>query len=685
MRSPSIQRMRPGWLPVCFWALLLFATGYAIFSNDDMPPDRYLEITLTASQPGALQVYYDLGSGFSEQDSGTIRFGPGAGTYSILLPNGEIRALRLDPGRAVQRMQLENVAIKGSPDGKPVAQSLSGLSALNEIASIQPGAAGVTVTTAAEAEDAQLLLPVNDRSQQRTPDRIGQACRMLLLLALIVWVVRLLANWPIASRVPDLLLIALLLASTLAITSTATRSVHPDEYFHVAAADYYLGHWVPPAVDAPAIVDSYSAYGASYLNELDVVYLIAAKTTRLWSEFHFSETIALRLFNVLLFGGLLATVWMQPNVAPGALVLLLTPQIWYVFSYFNADAFALFLALVMTMLFAPPQSPVARFVDGEPTHRWALCAFTLAFGLLLVSKRNYLPVVFAMGLSLSVRHLGLAIAPVLLCAIGAALLMFRVVAGNQLVNMFPATASWFAPVGLALLGTFLAAVALRVFREPQLRPRLYRLGFLAAMAVLVALPRIGADLVANGGPAQKSARMSATAEHLAYPRFKPSTLRANPSESYFGLGLAAKGVTFSQLMSPPYSWAKISWTSMLGVYGYMTIFGPIQLYWLSGLGFLILGFGIAVWAFGHFEVRRDLVVVVTGVSLVVLSSIAQSWANDLQAQGRYLLPAFAIVAGYFLRFPGMLQTRWASVGTAMCFIASILSFVGVAIPAFAHS
>ena len=43
-------------------------------------------------------------------------------------------------------------------------------------------------------------------------------------------------------------------------------NVHPDEYSHVAAARYYLNHWVPPKLDDPGVRATRSMYGFSYLD-----------------------------------------------------------------------------------------------------------------------------------------------------------------------------------------------------------------------------------------------------------------------------------------------------------------------------------------------------------------------------------------------------------------------------------
>ena len=282
--------------------------------------------------------------------------------------------------------------------------------------------------------------------------------------------------------------------------------------FSPCTARYYYSHWIPPRVDSPEIIGSYSAYGASYLNELDIVYPIAAKVSQLWSVFGLEEATSLRLFNVLLFGGLLGIAASFQMSWPTALVLLLTPQVWYVFSYFNADAFALFLSLVTTMMYAAPNSSVSRFIEGERVSRAVICVFVVALGMLAVSKRNYLPVVFITAFFLTARHLQLTAAKAILGAAGVALLLLKAVAGNALIDMFPRMAPYIAPAGLAGLGVFSIITLWSVLRRAWLRPRLYRLATIFALALAVALPRVIVDIAINGSPSAKSMRMSAVAE-----------------------------------------------------------------------------------------------------------------------------------------------------------------------------
>lgn len=671
------------WIPFVA-TLLALAAILVLVAGDGVAPERRLAISLIADQSGSLQVYYDQGGGFSERDSASIEYAAGANTLSLLLPDGALKALRLDPDSGGTRLQLQKIAIETHRQGQSLPQSLAGVRPLNEIAALEHGPMGLVVSPVPGAKDPQLLLHIQDDMRPASMmEMIGRVSQVFLLLMLGAWVVCRLSRSSAGLPIPALLFGAWLLVVAMAFASTTSRSVHPDEYSHVRAAQYYLDHWKPPAVDLPEIVESYSAYGASYLNELDVVYLIAAKSTQFWAGFGLDEIKALRLFNVMLFGVLLLTALLHREAWAGVAVMLLTPQLWYTFAYFNADAFPLFLSLLIAILFGARNSPVSRYIDGKQATRLALLVFILAVGLLLVSKRNYLPVAFMAGLSLMMRHLELKTWVATVGVVGLVLLMFSLIGGDDLVHMFPHAENLFVPTGLVLLGLFVAFALRAVIRDPLLRPRLYRLGLLFTLAVAVALPRIAADIAVNGTPAQKSASVAIAAERHADPQFKPSSWVTNPSSSDPGLNLAAKGVTLWQVVGQPYNWGTKTWYSMLGVYGYLNIFAPTLFYWLIGAGIIMLLLRLVGETLISVDARRDLFVATAGIALVILSSIIHSWANDFQPQGRYLLPSFAIIAAYLASCPAMLRTPWVSIAVAMCFLGSVLSFVGVALPALA--
>lgn len=672
-------RLLRGLLVVAMAIALLF-----VLAGGGAVPERRLAIDVASDQPGGLQVYFDVGGGLSEGASAKLRYAAGSNRIFVPLPDARLRALRIDPDPTSAALRIAGVAIDIPQKDVFQALPLASLGAANQIASIERVGGAVIVHVQSGANDPQLLLPVDDAANapSRIFNGVMKSAQLLLLFSVCGFVVLRLARFKGGLPIPTMLIAAWVFVAAMAMTSSISRPVHPDEIHHVAAANYYLSNWRPPEVDDPRIRSSYSGYGMSYLDELDVVYVIAAKTSKIWAAMRLDPTTSLRLFNVFLFGIMVFAAFRERKTWPGLVVLLLTPQLWYAFSYFNADALPFFLSVLAILLMGAKDSPVARYIDGERASLMAIGLFAVAVGLLLVSKRNYLPVVFFIGLLVTGRHLRLGSRGMAVGAAGAAVLVVKLVAGKQLDFMFPHAANLFLPVGLSLLAWFAGLCLWPSIRHVELRPKLYRVILIFAAALIVAIPRIAMDLVVNGSPAEKSAKMEAAAERNAELALRPSTLEKNLGASLPGLHLAAKGVRVAQIVGAPYNWLEISWQSLLGVYGYMTIFAPSPLYWMLGAGWLFIVLGVSSSG-QHVENRKYLFATAAGMALVASSSVVHSWANDFQAQGRYLLPGVAILAGCLLNQPAIMRSRWTLIGIATCFVGSVLSFATVALPALA--
>lgn len=676
MSHKIFEYRRAIYAVVALCIVALFVAGQRAESAE-----QFLRIGLSSSDSGSLQVFVDSGSGFSEAESKHVQFKPGDSELMVPLPSGKLEALRLDPAPGIKNVLVKNLAIVIPRSGKQSAIKLSSLRAVTEIRSLTPVSSGLQVVMADGSQDAQLLMTAEDLPDMGDgSSKIGRWSKALLGLLGFVILAWYLAKSPAGLPVTALLLASVVLVATLALTSTTARSIHPDEHNHVAAARYYFNHWKPPAVDDPAIVETYTIYGTSYLNELDVGYLIAAKISNLWSGFGLDDTVALRLFNVLLLTILMLIAWKCEGLWVGAATLLVTSQLWYLFAYFNADAFPLFLSVVLVFLFGSPGSAVSEYIDGRSTRLWALLVFVLALGLLLISKRNYLLVVAFIGLLLSIRHLRLPAWCVGMATLGAALLGFGFIGGPHMQSMFPATGPAFVPTGSALLVAASLAGAWPLMKRPELRPRLYRMAALFAVAAAIAFPRVWLDKSANGSSAEKAEKMLVAAEKYGEVRFKPSTLENDPASSYPGRNLAAKGVGLSQVLGKPYDWTIQSWRSSLGVYGYMNAFAPEWLYLLISVGLLLCLAGAARHAVRDSSFRLDLYVVGCVGALVMLSSVVHSWAYDFQPQGRYLMPIAALLSALAMAHPLLLRSRLVTTGVAISYLGSLFSFLFYAIP-----
>jgi len=203
------------------------------------------------------------------------------------------------------------------------------------------------------------------------------------------------------------LIIATALAASMAFSSAF--DAHPDEIDHARAADYYRTNWLPPKFGDPAAVPSYSKYGVSYLHDRDVVYLLAGKWSTIIAPLVGDIHLAYRLFNLALLATIVIAFVRVPEARPLIVPLALSAQVWYVFSYFNGDAFALAVALFCAYQISARASAFNAAPDASARLRWlkGVIALGFGFGLLLLVKRNYYVFIAFLLAYVVLREIGL--------------------------------------------------------------------------------------------------------------------------------------------------------------------------------------------------------------------------------------------------------------------------------------
>ena len=190
--------------------------------------------------------------------------------------------------------------------------------------------------------------------------------------------------------IPCIILVTVAAGLIFVIMGTTPFNAHPDEHLHFEAARYYMSYWDPPVVGDARSKDTYSSFGISYLDEPDIVYLFAGKFAEALNSTGLSPFLLTRAFNFGLFIALflfLLKISFEIGV-PFYGILLLSPQIWYIFSYFNGDAFGFFVGTCLIL-------ELSRFIRG-PERTMPQIGMGVWLGMLLLAKRNYyvlLPVV----------------------------------------------------------------------------------------------------------------------------------------------------------------------------------------------------------------------------------------------------------------------------------------------------
>jgi hypothetical protein len=173
---------------------------------------------------------------------------------------------------------------------------------------------------------------------------------------------------------------------------TSLHNAHPDEEWHLSAAGWYMTENLRPLPRDPLAAASYSSYGQSYLLSLDLAHVFLGKGIALASAVA-NAPIHLHTLARLLQCGLLAILagfLLLRGARAIFVIFLLTPQLWYLFSYGNSDAFGFFLALLLAYQVAAPQSALSQWLAGR-RFAWgwpaAWCAAVAV--AILFTKKNY--------------------------------------------------------------------------------------------------------------------------------------------------------------------------------------------------------------------------------------------------------------------------------------------------------
>ena len=514
----------------------------------------------------------------------------------------------------------------GNNQGVPI--SLDKLAPLSGVQVLDRNADRVLVRTTTGAQPAALGLALDavaKPSGRPTPRIILETTGLFAVsFALFFLIVRIIQK-QVAGRVswrsvfnPAVLPFMLIASLILAMALLTKFNAHPDEYLHFETARYFVSHWFPPALNDPAIAPTFSHYGFSYMRDLDAAYFSMGKFMALFPAWLASPEIAARLFNVALFITLGAwlTGRLQASLAP--FVLLISPQIWYVFSYVNGDAWALTLAMLIVVQLAAENSFLARYLQAEhwsKSLQGGVC-FAVILALLLMAKRNYylfLPFVALVAIWKTVVWRSYGMISVLVRKWGVIALL---------------TAAFYFPLRAA-------QEAINGFDLPRLQQE--------------------------------------QAEKYAAPRFKPSEIAAGKGSPR--LVLRNQGVPFTNLLTER-SWLAESFQSFCGVYRWMSLKGSESYYLAMGLLYAVL-LTLLFLRIARMGWRDAAFVAATfGTALMVaLSSVYHSWTADYQPQGRYLFPILPMVAFLFHRYRESLRSPAFYLLFGGLFACSIYSFV----------
>ncbi len=117
-----------------------------------------------------------------------------------------------------------------------------------------------------------------------------------------------------------------------------------------------------------------------------------ARSAEIIAPLRLDDHHAFRIFNLILLGLILLFTLRVPDSRLVAMPLLLSPQVWYLFSYCNSDAFAVTVSFFAGCQVVVQGSALNRFLmRREGLRQWgSLLIAAVVFGLLFLLKKNFL-------------------------------------------------------------------------------------------------------------------------------------------------------------------------------------------------------------------------------------------------------------------------------------------------------
>ncbi|HEY1684139.1 MAG TPA: hypothetical protein VGG19_05210, partial [Tepidisphaeraceae bacterium] len=198
--------------------------------------------------------------------------------------------------------------------------------------------------------------------------------------------------WRIISLTATILFRLLLILFPVVVAGSIARvtifNAHPDEYVHVDAFEYYRTHWLRPEPKSQLVY--YSLYGWSRVYTGEIVYILYGTVGALihWHWPGLDPYHVYRFCNVaLLLLTLSVLAWTRCSLFPPwllGLVIVSIPQVIYVYSYANSDAFGVSASVLLFLV-------AAKMIECSP-RAWGIgtiVAFSVLFLFTLLSKIGF--------------------------------------------------------------------------------------------------------------------------------------------------------------------------------------------------------------------------------------------------------------------------------------------------------
>ncbi len=601
------------WLFFLILTVVFSAAYYFLIFNRAL-----IELELKTDTSTVLKFYWpDQQGQYSEKKSAQLLLKPGRTHYAIRVTDiSHLDHLRLDPSEnkaavvsihhlAVKQMGFPVHELRSQADFSAHLRVLAGVDAMT-----LPPQGGIRLWSKQNDPQLELALPKMEWQMPWLP--VLQ--HGLVIFALACGCLVLSRHFsPQLEFIPVLAVFVLALIMVMAVISGF--NTHPDESVHAAAGSYYITHNLPPRVGDPAIADTYSVYGVSRLHSGEIYYLLAGKFLQLLKPLHLPAYQGMRFFNVLLFFILIVAAG-RAGFRPFLLPLLISPQIWYLFSYADSEALSLFFSLLAAWQLAAPDSPLNRLLRDEP-ERFAWLTplhLGLLLGLLLLQKQNFY---FLYVFFFCYFFWRLRLTPPVWSRRSIARFLAIILIGGFSFSAVKITDAW-----------------INDFKKGKLE--------------------------------------LAVREQRAEYMYKPSTPLA---EKHPYLQLRDRGKSLRQLLEVD-RWGENSFRTAFGVYGYTQYSASFAYYdYVRAVGLLLL-LVLAIALLRAGLPGLSLLGLSVGWSLFFLAGLLHhAWTVDFQAQGRYLLPMLPMFAMLHHHCQQILSRPFFYILFILLFLLSVYNFI----------
>lgn len=553
-------------------------------------------------------MYFDKGEGFNQGDclfstlaegSGDKSYAKGFAEFDIPEKYSDVKSFRIDLEWEQQEIAISCITIKnhGVTITKLTPQIIKDNFIFTNVR--EAVVEGTYLYIIPSGEDPYLVANGNILEQYRSAFQRQKYLKInlviyILLLAIVIgniytnriYILKLVRNkytWICNNKEKidkalDKAIIISIIVSMLLVLYMALFSrlyAHPDENLTKSAIDYYMARWFTPNLKSDLVVDSFSVYGNTRLREYTFYYLLAGKIGFAANLLNIKNYY--RMFNVILFTILSVIVLRHRKDMPYlSLGICMTPQIWYIFSYATSDGWDYFLSFLIMFELMKEEGIINRVLKADSL-RSELIKFVITI------------VLFS--------------------------------------NIFWAKKSYY----IILIAAFCIIVTkwLRIDKSEKKKYFIRCVQILLCTLIIVTVRQNVKWLSNNGDELIAKQLQTETAEYLQERKGQI----INP---IMGIKMKEQGVTLKEIFSK-YKFAQTLYKSFFGTYGWMEYYSGVVYYLLIGIAnILLLIIGISALK----NERKNVTCMLWTNGLVVFSAaliLWNSWTNDYQVQGRYMV------------------------------------------------